>query len=346
MAGSFWKSSLNLILNLILLSELSGCVHHIAADYSASPIEEGQGRLETYLCGHYSIGDNICWVKDGDLAGLKLQIQTYFSGDVTLVSDECDVHAKFSFLDSELLEFPLSKLIKNMPKKMCLIDVVMNYRFPDQERSAVMVHGMTGRLILGSLDEGMEVAKITSHRNIFFENDDTYYDGAVILSIYQNQMLDLLFTPFISLGGSSKGAYMVSGCGIEQPIQDYYDTEDEYLEIFLTDILIQLPEGSHCVLYGRVVRPDKKTDLVFLVGVEIMSRYLVQMAMPILEYGDKLSIRTNEPVSWTLVNDRAFNMASGRVSIEPAKLTILRQITAKGRSIVLKIIDSEIVWSK
>ena len=174
--------------------------------------------------------------------------------------------------------------------------------------------------------------------------DDLFYSGSGLVSLRQRNAYTTNEEFVIGTNGSGAGTIRIDGCGLS-PLIFSYSSENPRLSY--KNLLIGLEKtAQNCVLTGIVVPKDRPDNLVFALIVEIFSKKIVNLEQPeVSATKDRVTFSSTGPVSWTFVNEKAFNKASVKADIENGNF-ILRQVTAVGRTVVIKYENGTEVWSR
>lgn len=311
------------------------CAHKVILDPSPSPMKNGQGRVETVLCKHYAVGDNACWVSEGE--DPEIFIKTYFDGILFLKSSRCGIGVRHSYKNHEPFLARLSDLMPDKLSGFCFIDILLAPVFPDVEENDIPVESMTGRLVL--------VEKTNKTADVYGNGESD--GGVLLLSMPETEVFNLLNVVSVNTY-SDAGSIMIAGCGLEPRQQFYNRGLDPYSIPVIAMFGGIAPMDEHCVFYGRVNPWDRDYFRDFIVAIEVYSDDLVPLAEPTIEIDGKNLIFTSfEPISWSILNGtEVINSGSGKFKIDPNETNELVQLTAQGRSKIILIESGEISWSK
>jgi len=328
------RVNLNLLTVLALVGTVS-CAHKVVFDPSPSPMEHGQGRVETVLCKHYAVGDNACWVSENE--DPEIFVKTYFDGTLVLKSTRCGIDVRHTYKNHEPFQAKLSDLMSNKLSGFCFIDLLLTPKFPDFEKSDIPIESMIGRLIL--------VEKVNATAEIYGPGESS--GGILLTSLPQSEVFNLLNVVSINTY-SSAGSILIAGCGLEPRQQFYEDGTDPYRIPMLAMFGGIDPIEDHCVFYGRVNPWDQVYFKDFIVAVEVYEDDIVPLSEPKIEIDGKyLEFTSFEPISWTILNsEQVINSGSGQFKIDPNERNEIVQLTAQGRSKIILIEAGEISWSK
>ena len=332
----------------LLFLSLFGCVHNLHQDYAPAPIDMNKGRLETVVCGHYAIGDNVCWLSENeDPRKLEIDIQTYFSGMLFIKSDNCRIESHINYDKGQSKKIVLGEYLAGTEfPGFCVIDIMMSPNFPDQDKSESDVRAISGRVVLAKRRGGL--VNISGGRNLMDGLDDRkIYPGVSLMSLPATEVFNVLHGIYF-MPESESGEFILGGCDNET-IEYSYD-RGEMLSIPLIEYLDgRVPNFDHCVLYGRM-RPSGGQQDQYLLGlVEIYLEDYIPLAKPILVISkDKVEFNSLEPISWTLLSDgQELNSGSGEFKLDGSiKDYRLVQLTARGRTLVMRIKDGHLIWSQ
>jgi hypothetical protein len=333
---------------LILLGAflfIAGCTSVIVKDDAPPPIENGLRRLETTACGHYGIGNNICWVdsktnpKDVDIS-----VGIYFEGRLVLKSSGggCSIDDSITVQEFGPYKIDLAKYV-GVFSSSCILDLIYQPKFPGQESSDAKVRGMFGRVVIMFSDR--EKAELSNDQTgPYSRMDDLFYSGSGIISIRQSSVYSTDDSFVIGTRGSDKGTIRIDGCGLS-PLIFSYTSQNPRLSI-KNLIRDKMKTVDNCIFTGIIVPQDKPDDLAFALILEVFSKQVVFLQTPDLQASkDRLIFSSTGPVSWTFVGDKAFNKGSGKVDIEDGSF-IIRQVTAVGRTRIVKYENGYEVWSR
>lgn len=337
------QRSMRSIFGVLFLGLFVGC-SSVKLVRDVYPTNTGVGRIESIACGHYAIGNNACWLKKNiTVSSIDIRVVTYLSGRLILRSNggSCSINDSISYDGFSKLKINMEKYIKDTSGQ-CVIDLIMQPKFPGQEKSDVETAGLTGRIaIIFSDIDPAGMSEIIGPD----EDDGFFFPGVALLT--NRKILKPLKTEDrirIDTGDSSRGKVRIDGCGMD-PFEFSYDGKS-----FLIRKSILLRENvtriNNCILYGRIVRLDRKEDAAFIIMNEVSSRY-VPLETPVIAVNSN-SVRFNStgPVSWTYVDDVAINSGSGSATVKDPHNFMVRQITAAGRTVVVKYNGSDIKWSR
>lgn len=332
----------------VFLVFLAGCSAVLVRDEAPPPIENGQNRIETFVCGHYAVGNNVCWVGSQTRPGdVSFHIVTYLSGRLAIKSSGagCQIDEAIRFTKGQVIDLDLSKYLQSF-QKSCIVDLMMVVEFPGQDDTDVPIRGLSGRVVLAYSDLGK--APISSDKvtaPVTRPEDDEMYAGVGLLTLRQQQ------GPYngperirIGTDGSKRGKIRIDGCGL-QPLMFDYANENPYvgLNVILRD---KVKVVDNCQLVGRVLRLDMNDDLVFVLNLEVYSIKTVLLEEPSVVFsGDEARFEGPPQVSWTFVDMEAVNGTKGKADTMGRTFTI-RQLTAIGRTSVTRYEDGNVVWSR
>jgi len=329
----------------VFLVFLVGCTTKIIKDDAPAPIENGQNRVETVVCGHYAVGNNMCWVGPGEPANaVELTVITYFDGRLVLKSSGagCLIDDSITVKGFGPKRINLSKYFASFGRS-CILDVIYQPEFPGEENSDAKIRGAAGRvaIMVGDLERAL---LSVDNSGPYVRDDDLFYEGSGLISVRQANSYSGGKSFRISTGRSRSGTIRIDGCGLEALIFSYA-SENPVLGF---DKLIRgkIASVDNCVFVGRIVPRDTDEDLSFGLVLEVFSRKTILLQEPELEVSSRrVKFSTTGPVSWTFVDDQSFNEKSGSADIEKGSF-ILRQVTAVGRTRIVKYENGYEVWSR
>lgn len=324
------------------------CSGKIVRDDAPAPIENGQGRLETIVCGHHAVGDNICWVDSGDsLADIDVSVLTVFSGSLTIksVDSSCSIDKSVSYSNFEEVRFTLGDFTQNFHES-CIVDLVMYPVFPGQNNSEVSVKGWSGRIVFAYKNSEVDLAYVKGTDNYSEYSDDSlFYDGVGLVSVRSGQINGSSTGLFsVDVGDSYRGKVRLSGCSILPFVKEY--SGGSVVDLSIKEVLDGYPEGPiHCVLYGRAVRMDRENDSIFMILVEAYSENIVFLDVPVVNIEeDVVEFYSNDPVSWTMIDDELINDGYGEAIVKDPYFYYVRQFTSAGRTRVMKFSKNRMIW--
>lgn len=331
----------------ILSSFLLACttVHKVPKDHSLAPVDASQARLETTACGHFAIGNNACWIDSEEtIDSQSLDIHTYHSGVVNIVSTACGIEVVKSYRGSQTLSFPLRDLLLDNFPGVCVIDILMQPEFPDQRAHTVPVRAIYGQVVL--VKQKANLGRFYAHNMLtYYKNDQLFFPGTALVSVSQLDVTNPLNVLVLDKK-SCCGEIMIAGCG-RPPVGATFGNA-EMLAIHLHELIGVLPEPQWCSFYGQIVYDDGTPNDAILILLEVHDDQAVDLAEPVVEQrGEWLFIESTEPVAWTIVDKEHFNQNTVKIKRDSLKRPVLiRQITAQGRTRVVKFDKGQIVWSR
>lgn len=324
-----------------------GCVAKLIPDFAPAPIDVGEGRVETVACGHWAVGNNLCWVRDGNAKKAVVEIHTVFSGTITIIGDGpgCKVNLRSSYSDFETIAVPMTDVgILTQP---CVLEIAMSPALPGQDKSEVESRSWAGRVVLIPWDSAkseLGVVLPSEGAELANSDDGLFYPGGVSFVVRgqsSGPIKRLLREKlWVDVGGSSRGSVMVQGCG-QKPWLEKYGDEGGFL-IRLSEIFGAMPARQNCVLYGRAVRLDKETDVVFAVLLSVISEDALPLAAPKIEVDvgeQKVKISNEDPVSFTVVDGQWERGGNVTMRVSDPKRFVVQQVTSRGRTVVVKYLD-------
>lgn len=336
------------VLLAFMLMGAAGCQTVLIKDEAPPPIDNGQNRVETLVCGHHAVGNNVCWVGSQTAPqSVDFKIVTYLSGRVEVKSNGggCSINEAIAFKDGQVIELDLSRYLRQFTST-CIVDVFMVVNFPGEKDTDVPTRGLAGRVTLAFSDLGK--APISNPAVLSTRpDDDDFYKGVGLLSLRQ------LSGPYtaadsivIGTEGSKRGKVRIdaTSCGL-QPLVFDYNSENPALS-YANLIRDKITRMGPCQLFGRVLRLDMNDDLVFAISLEVYSKKTVLLDEPIIQFSkDELRFQGSPEVSWSFVDREAVNSTKGKVETLGRTFT-LRQLTAIGRTRVVKYENGVEVWMK
>lgn len=333
---------------MALLLMGAGCSSVLLRDDVPPPVENGYNRVETVVCGHHSVGNNVCWVgSQTDPRSVEFKVVTYLSGRLSVKSSGagCQIDEAIRFSNGQVIDLDLSKYLQRFAKS-CVVDLFMLIEFPGQKDTDVPVRGLAGRVVLAYSDLGKSpMSAEWLNSPVARPQDDDFYQGVGLISLRQQS------GPYngperirIGTEGSRRGKIRIDGCGLQPLVFDY---NNENPAVGLAVILGEkVKVVDNCQLVGRVLRLDMNDDLVFLLNLEVYSKKVVLLEEPdVIFSGNEARFEGSPAVSWTFVDEEAVNGTKGKAQTDGRTFTI-RQLTAIGRTRVVKYENGSSVWSK
>lgn len=316
----------------VMVAALSSCVHVLVEDRTISPLEAGAGRVETVVCGGRSVGDNLCWIKDGQEA--EIVVVTAFDGVVTAKSDECGIDLRRSYVDFQ----PVSIRIQHRKSDdLCVIDLFVVPTYPVKD-SAVKVSGSRGRVIIGFLGGTSLASRVSAPDAILAVM------GGIGWSFPEGKQLS---GEALRLSFPTKfaGVIRLDGCGLG-PFDFEQKERSEDVSISYDDLSSLFIDKRHCVLYGAAIDKKSPVNHVFVIAVEVYDRRYVKLSEPSVTFDrGRVSVASSDPVSFTVVDGEVFRGADAekRRDVWPV---FVRQYSANGRSFVGRYDQDIMSWGR
>lgn len=316
----------------------------IVEDFAVSSYEAGHGRVESVLCGHYAVGDNICWLQnEDDLALSTLEIKTYLHGTVFITSDCGYEHTK-TYTGSEPVKVNLSEVFDlRGPGDFCVIDYLVSPYFPFEKAMYQQVSSLTGRAYVFYLEPHKQLGLVRSRTESLDESDSRFYEGSGLVSIKQSELFDVNSGFFVENLHDEDAILRIAGCGFAQEVPLY--AQERYLFVPLNQVVADGME--HCVIYGESLSINSDFRYAFAISIEIIDDNYIDLAEPSLKIKDgKLVYDNLDPVNWTIINDReARFLGSGEIALADDELKLVF-LTSAGRSKVIKLKNGRKSWSR
>jgi hypothetical protein len=292
----------------------------LRVDPNLPSIEAGYGNVET-SCDRRTVGPNACVADKGDpTEEKKLTVRTIQSGVLSVYSHECGIEWSTRYSESGYVEIPLTELIGPLFEKTCLLSILINPEYEDQEESTVKVYGFHSEVLLKVVESG-EPAEISRGSEV--------WNGAVPLQIREppTKPSDEYQAILVDVGGSQEGFYRLTGCGRNHNGQYHYG-----MNIHYTQYQLQKP----CVYHGAIVPTDNETDLLFSVMVNIFKNDYIRLDKPnFIQDGKDLLLDFDRTVTFVEVGDTSYNKSQVSINrYDPNERYEVRAYTVKGRYIV------------
>lgn len=308
---------------MVIVAALASCVHVLVEDRTLSPLEAGVGRVETVVCGNRAVGDNLCWLKEGQEA--EVIVVTAFDGVVTAKSDECGIDIRRSYSNFETVSI---RIPHRKSEAMCVLDLFMVPKYPVKD-SDIKVSGSSGRVVIGFLG-GMSVAG-----RVMTPDASVAVGGGVGWSFPEGRAMS---GEALRLSFSSKfaGLIRLDGCGLG-PFDFEQKQRSEDVAISYEDLSSLFVDKRHCVIYGAAVDVKSGVDHVFVVLVEVYDRRYVKLSEPSTSFDDGvMKMSSSDPVSFTVVDGEIFRGSDAKKRYDKWPVFV-RQYSANGRSLLCSL---------
>jgi hypothetical protein len=307
--------------SLLSLFMLPACqTVELKADPNESSIAAGYSTVESN-CGTRAVGPNACVVHKGQPTKEKyLTVRTVQSGVLSVFSSECGIDWSTRYSDSSHMAIPLAKLLGPLFEKTCLLTIVINPEYDDQDNALTKVHGFKGEVLVKVLSDGEPA---TLHHN------QEAHKAVLPLQVRESGIKPSA-TPqsiVVDVNGSEQGMYGVRGCGNSHS-GNYHsgDTVNYRVSDF------QKP----CVYHGAIVPMDQKKDLLFSVMVNTFKNDYIPLDIPdLIVDGKNLLLDFDKSVSFVELGDKSYNKTQVSINrYDREQRYEVRAYTVKGRYVV------------
>lgn len=306
---------------VIFLFSVTACqTIELRLDPTIPSIDAGYGTVETN-CGNRLVGPNACIANRGESTENKeLIIRTIQAGVLSIYSHECGIEWSVRYAESKYITIPLVDLIGPLFEKTCLLTVLINPEYEDQEESTIKVHGFKSEVLIKVFDDGRP-ASITLGKKT--------WNGVVPLQIRKSpsKPSDKFKAILVDVNGSQEGFHRLTGCGNTHNGQYHYGRNIHY-----TQREFQKP----CIYHGAIVPTDQDEDLLFSVMVNIFKNDYIRLDIPsFIKDGKDLLLNFDRSVTFVELDDKSYNKS--QVSIDrydQDEHYEVRAYTVKGRYIV------------
>ncbi len=285
-------------------------------DPNNSSIESDYQSIETICNDHLNVGNNGCYTADDKTESITLKVRTVQDGVLTVVSEICKINWNYDYDDSEWVTVPLVDLIGEDLKQSCLLSIMLNPEYDDQEESIVKVYGFYGEVLIKPT-HGEKTARM------FGLAED--WDGIIPIQSRREPHERMEMSPDVALdfGDSEMGFYSLIGCG--KSIMGGYPTSGVLLD--------KLDYTKSCIYHGVIVPLDQNNDMVFSVMLNIFDTdYEILQEPVIIPIGKRLVLDFDPEVTFVELNDRTYNQYQiGIIRYRPEERYEVRAYTVKGR---------------
>lgn len=280
---------------------LAGC-ETLRDDNSVPAVRSNYPTAEFSACGKVFHGLGACPIYPGQNPNsIGFYIQGYYSGSIRVFSAECGLDRTVTYSNSERVVFDLPNNID----KSCLIDFSVSPEYPQQDKNAVVVYGLSGQLFLKVVLPGEDWVWVS---NRFPKNSFEYVTVPMVGSEARVVMYSKLCeTNFDKVLPIVRGQIELS-------------TDD-----------IRLYEDK-CVLNGVMIN-DRKRYFTWMSYRH--AKEFVPLGIPKIELnGDKLSVVGDSAVAVVSLNEKYELGNTASFKFNRLRTNILRLLTVKGRSVI------------
>lgn len=294
------------ILLLVLLVLGSGCGKTLRPDPAPPAYESNYPTAEFHAGGRRWVGlGEVQLEPNRPYNEVDLKIQGYGDGVIVVDSSSCSVQLSFSYKDNELVRIPLL----GFGQEDCLIDFLVQPRYPSEWSNGVEVHAFKGRLRVRVLSEPW-----LGFHTVLQEGADGF------ILIAETEPVFAIFR----------------GCG-SQYERDLVP-QDGHVKIWVSELGMRT-FTERCTLEGKV------GDTWVSWQVWFHKPEFAKLPAPSIQMSeDQIKIKADPAVSIVSLDQKYSISSSAKFDFNPSQPHILRILTVKGRSWIAEWIPSRRVW--
>lgn len=311
--------ALSILIGLLSIAVLTSCgTAPPVADPNPPTIDMGHKRVETSICGRWSVGENGCIFPEGRISGV-LKIYRIWEGELTITGQGCGVDKSITYPNSggEWIDIDLRDLVGSSIEEDCFLNIIQFPKFKGQDQTQFPVRGINGSVLLGVCPAGVKCSYSSEQRRA----------GSS--------------TPTWSPNVPASGQYLLRGCGKE------IVPATQYAEPLKLDLKAKWPggyptEGKVGCTFILAVRGDDGQKLKTYRRIWFYKKGAILLPAPAIEE-DKFT--ADSTVSLSIADGVGVTKNSG--SFKPkAEGNMLRFYTVQGRSLVVKVKGGKVEWTQ
>lgn len=290
---------LNSALIMGALFFISSC-GKMSIDKSAHAHKVGYPTIEIVCDNEISNGLAIC------LNPSKIQVQTYYQGELTIDSERCGIHNRIEFADSQVVD-----IIPQYTDTSCNIDLTMTVIYDEKTRI---------------ISKGFIYLKKSIHEVI--TKSAKIPEGG---------------REFIEFKADKKSRVVIDGCGVR--IDQEFEPQNGSIKIWSDLLGHSLPQCVYEAVIDPKENPLRySTFFVYYKTKDEQGNSFIPLSIPSISFEkDKIKIVAEESVGiisfngkTVVKNTATFDRSNG----------IIRLITTSGRTAIGIVQDEQIIWKR